>query len=795
MTRADVEKLSLEERASLTLGSGAWRSRAISGHGIRGILFSDGPHGVRKPNEGNESSLFESVPATCFPTAAALGSSWNRALLNEIGAALGGEAASSGVDVLLAPGLNLKRSPLGGRNFEYFSEDPMLTATLGAHYVTGLQSSGVGASVKHFVANDTEDRRYGIDVRVDERALRELYLTAFEEPIVGAKPATVMAAYSKLNGTHCTENGWLLTTLLREEWGFDGAVISDWGASWDRALSVPAGLDIEMPGIGDSRALVDAVKRGVVRPAAVTRAAERIMTLAARIPAKAHAFSEDLHHELAARAAAEGAVLLQNTGGLLPLDGAASTSIAVFGGFAADPRYQGAGSSHVEPTRLTTVLGSLRDRFGESVVRFAEGYGPSDDVDPARIAEAQALAGQVDVAIVVVGLPESYETEGVDRPHLELPPSHNALVQAVAAANPRTVVVLQNGSPVEMPWRDLVPSILETHLGGQAGGIATVDMLFGDREPSGRLAETFPRSLADHPVAHIVAGQTQLEYWESLYVGYRYFDTAHADVAFPFGYGLSYSSFEWSELTIDPSSALSDADIAIRCSLTVTNVGDRRGSEVVQLYVHAADAGTVFRPEQELRAFEKVDLEPGETAIVRFELDRRAFAFWDIENHAWIVETGRYEIRAAASSRDPRSMVSVDISGHEPRVPSLANAAYDSLDARHVFTRQSFAALYGPDLPENKNVIPGKYTLDTSLRDMTASAVARGLFGVVRKQATTTLGIPDTGDVSKIVDAVVGQFTLRMLPTISNGTLSKPIARRMLWLINLTTRTRRTHHH
>jgi beta-glucosidase len=793
------------EQASLSVGASAWRSREIVEAGIRSVLFSDGPHGVRLPHESKESSLFDSLPATCFPSSASLGSTWNRALAYRVGEALGREAAAAQIDVLLAPGLNLKRNPAGGRNFEYFSEDPLLTAELGASYVDGLQGTGVGASVKHFIANDTEGRRYGIDVRVDDRALRELYLSAFEKPVVRARPATVMAAYSKLNGTHCTENSWLLTDLLRGEWGFTGAVISDWGASWDRTRSVPAGLDLEMPGLGDDRAFTRAVDNGAVDAAALSRVATNISGLAARPQPEAVPADFDAHHDLARQAAAEGAVLLQNARGLLPLDPGVLDTVAVVGAFAAAPRYQGAGSSHVVPTRLSTVRAALEEQLG-AAVSYADGYHrESDDVDTALLREAVAVATDASVVVVVVGLPEAYESEGVDRAHLRLPPAHNELVRAVAAVNANVVVVLQNGSPVEMPWRAEVSAILETHLGGQAGGDATADILLGVREPGGRLAETFPNAFDDHPAAHIPTGPTQLEYWESLYVGYRYFDTASVPVTFPFGHGLSYTSFDWSEPVVDASaldalaaaaaadatSASSGAEWTIECSVQVTNTGSRAGSEVVQLYVHALDATTVYRPDQELRAFDKVWLEPGESAVVRLRLDARAFAFWDVATQGWAIDRGRYELRVGASSRDIRSAVVVTLPGTERVDPRTDDVAYRAVAPGHRFTREAFAHLYGHALPDNTAPRGGQFTLDTSLRDMSASRVARALTGLVRAQAIKTLGIPGDDASLRIIDDVVGQFTLRVLPTISGGTFTRRLISRTLWLINATSRTRK----
>lgn len=783
--RAAASDLPVDEQAGLTVGADGWTSRALPERGIPSVRFADGPHGVRKTHEGNEGSLFDSLPATCFPSSSALGSTWNRGLVREIGIALGEEAAGADVDVLLAPGLNLKRSPVGGRNFEYFSEDPLVTSELGVSYVEGLQSTGVGASVKHFVANDTENRRYGIDVRVDDRALRELYLAAFERPIRRARPATVMAAYSRLNGIHCTENGWLLKTVLRGEWGYDGAVISDWGASWDRRLSVPGGLDLEMPGVGGSHSLIQAARKGNVRSGDLARAAGNVAKLARRAKPRAATADLSANHELARRAAADATVLLQNNDAVLPIEGPATPRIAVIGAFADVPRYQGAGSSHVVPTQLTTLLASLRELAGGVTISYAPGYDrEGHGIDEDLLRAATAAADDADVAVVVAGLPEAYETEGVDRPHLKLPPAHDELVRRVATANPRTIVVLQNGSPVEMPWRDQVSAILETHLGGQAGGAATAEILLGMREPGGRLAETYPITFEDHPVAHITGESSQLEYWESIYVGYRYFDSTATRVAFPFGHGRSYTSFSWSEAAVDHTPESSDGPVTV--SVRVTNTGDRRGADVVQVYVAPIDEGTVFRAEQQLAGFEKVELESGASALIAVEVDPRAFRTWDVASGRWMLQPGRYEVRIAASSRDVRASETITIAGARATRPD--ENAYRSLAAGHQFTRDAFAGIYTGALPANLPAQSGHYTLDTSLQDMTGSPLAGALFRAVRAQAIKTLGVPDDESQRQVLDGVVGQFTLRMLPTISGGAFAKWQVAGLLNLINLTSR-------
>ncbi|MCS5713291.1 glycoside hydrolase family 3 C-terminal domain-containing protein [Herbiconiux sp. CPCC 205716] len=805
-----LERLTAAEKVALTAGADAWTTVGVERLGIPLLRLGDGPHGVRRPREGSGLSMFDSHPATCFPTAAALGASWDESLVGEVGAALGREAAAHGIGVLLGPGVNLKRTPVGGRNFEYFAEDPLLSARLGAAWVRGLQSTGVGASLKHFAANDTEQRRYGIDVIVDDRALRELYLAPFEHIVRSARPATVMAAYNRLNGRHCTESRWLLTGVLREEWGFTGAVVSDWGASWDRTLSVPAGTDLSMPGLGrrddavmtrrwatDARptsrgrgALDAAARRASRGRAALDAAVERVLRLVdehAGVAVDAPEPDLDAHHELARRVSAAGTVLLQNDG-VLPIP--AGATVAVIGSMAADPRYQGAGSSHVVPTRLDTLLDSLRDALQDSV-RFAAGYDAATNrASEQQLDEAARLAAAADVAVVVVGLPETYETEGVDREHLRLPVDHDRLVETVGAANPRTVVVLQNGSPVELPWRERVAAIVEGYLGGQAGGSALADVLLGLAEPGGRLAETFPERYRDHPLAHLPNGPATAEYRESVYLGYRWFDTAGERVAFCFGHGLSYTSFAWSEPTVQQ---LGD-DLTVR--LTVTNTGERAGSDVVQLYLHDGSTET-FRPEQELRGFAKTALEPGASEVLTLTLDRRAFSWWNPAASAWQLSPGPFELRLARSSRDVVHRLPVTPPGEAVRASAVAPAparlpaAYLAPSRVLGFPRADFERMLGRPLPPNRTARPGRFTLDTALGDMGGSRVGRLLLRLVHSQAVKTVGAPDAPGVHFAAGEVVAQLTFRMLPTVTDGLLGRRRTLALLRIVNAVSRAGR----
>ena len=662
--RKTIAAMTLEEKASLCSGQDFWTSKALTRLGLRAITLTDGPHGLRKQaTSGEVVGLHESVPATCFPSGAGLAATWNRGLLEEVGAALGRESRAEDVGVILGPAVNIKRSPLCGRNFEYLSEDPTLAGELAKHHVRGVQSQGVGASIKHFAANNQEKRRMAVDARVDERTLRELYLPAFEIAVKESQPWTVMSAYNRLNGVYCAQHRWLLTEVLKEEWGHTGLVVSDWGAVDDRVESLRAGTELEMPGNGGltDRAIVEAV---------LDAALARILALHEKVEQGRRpepGFDKGVHHALARRAAAESLVLLKNEGGLLPL--APAGKLAFLGAFAAQPRYQGGGSSHIRPTRLDTPLEEARRLLaGKAELAYAPGYDLLDPApDPARIAEAARLAAGADAAVVFIGLTDVFESEGFDRTHLGIPPNHVALLEAVRAAQPRTAVVLSNGSPIEMPWLPLAPAVLEGYLFGQAGGGAVVDALFGLANPSGKLPETFPVRLQDNPsYLNFPGDEDCAEYREGLFVGYRHYDAAEVAPLFPFGHGLSYTTFAYSGVTVDRP-RITDAE-TVEVRVKVRNTGARAGQEVVQLYVRD-EAATVVRPRKELRGFEKIALAPGEEREVRFTLGKRAFAFWDVRLHDWRVEAGEFTILVGASSRDLRGEARVTVTPVTPFQP------------------------------------------------------------------------------------------------------------------------------
>ncbi len=653
--RALVKRLSLEEKASLCSGVGAWHTKDLPEHDIPSIMLTDGPHGLRKQTGAQDHmGLNESAPATCFPTAAGLASSWNRELIAKVGAALGEECQAEGVGIVLGPGANIKRSPLCGRNFEYFSEDPYLSSELTTKHVEGVQSQGVGTSLKHFAANNQETRRFNIDVIIDERTFREIYLASFEGAVVNAQPWTVMAAYNKINGEFCSQNTKLLTDILRKEWGFEGFVVSDWGGVSERDAALAAGLDLEMPasnGVG-SRKIIDAVNSGSLQPETLDAAVERILTVifqSVDSKKKDADYDREAHHQLAREVAAESMVLLKNDDAILPLE--RKGKIAVIGAFAKKPRYQGAGSSKVIPTSLDIPYDEIQKAANGAQLLYAEGYSlESDEIDERLIAEAKSVAREAEAAILFVGLPEKYDAEGVDRTHLRLSDNQNKLIEAVSAVQENIILVLMNGSAIEMPWIHKVKAVLEAYLGGQAMAGAVADLLFGIRNPSGKLAETFPERLSHSPSYINFPGEREkVEYREGLFVGYRYFDKVDVKPLFPFGHGLSYTTFEYSDLRVDKKQIADTEDVKV--SVKIKNTGTRAGKEVVQLYVRDVES-SVIRPLKELKGFEKVTLEPGEEKGVTFTLGKRAFAFYHVDLKDWYVESGEFEILIGKSSED-----------------------------------------------------------------------------------------------------------------------------------------------
>ena len=653
-----IAEMTLEEKAALCTGASPWTTTPVERLGIPEMTVSDGPHGVRRVPDVNSMAI-ESLPATCFPTASCLASTWDVELVHEMGEALAQECIALNVDVLLGPGANMKRSPLGGRNFEYFSEDPHLTGELAVSLINGIQSRGVGTSLKHYAANNQEFQRFSISAEVDERTLREIYLPAFEKAVKQAQPWTVMCSYNKVNGTFASEHHYLLTEILKNEWGFEGLVVSDWGAVRDRVAALRAGLDLEMPGPQDRRvkAVVEAVRSGKLDEAVLDESVRRILNIVfkAKETPKNGSFDVDAHHELAHKIAAEGMVLLKNNG-LLPLKN--QQHIAVIGRAAENAHFQGGGSSHINPTKVAIPFKELQAQAGNAELTYAEGYPTDDSFRQDLIDQAVTLAQSADVAVLYIALPTFKESEGYDRTDLDLTRQQVALIKAVSNIQPKTVVVLNNGAPVVMSeWIDGVAAVLEGWMMGQAGGKAIADVLFGKVNPCGKLAETFPVKLSDTP-AYInwPGGAGQVRYGEGLFIGYRYYDAKQMPVLFPFGYGLSYTTFAYSNAR---ASAKTFKDVeGVTVTVDVTNTGDVAGKEIVQVYVHDRKSGLV-RPEKELKGFAKVELQPGETKTVSIALDFRAFAYYHPEYKKWITEDGEFDILIAASATDVRETLTV----------------------------------------------------------------------------------------------------------------------------------------
>ena len=646
--QALIAKMTLEEKAGLCSGADFWHTKAVERLGVPASMVSDGPHGLRKQDEeADHLGINDSIKAVCFPAACATAASFDTEMLTRMGEAIGDSCQHERLSVVLGPAVNIKRSPLCGRNFEYFSEDPYLAGKMASAHIHGVQSRNVGTSIKHFAANSQEHRRMSSSADVDERTLREIYFPAFEMAVKQEQPWTVMCSYNRINGVFASEDPWLLTKVLRDEWGFEGYVMSDWGAVSDRVKGVAAGLDLEMPASGgvNDRKIVEAVREGRLDEKYVDLACERILNIVFRYTENAKPdtpWDKEAQHALAADIAADCMVLLKNEENILPLN--KRDAVAFIGEYAKKPRYQGGGSSHINSFKIT---GALEAAAGLPVT-FAQGFTEDKSTDE-DIAQAVAAAKAAKVAVVFAGLPDSFESEGYDRSHMRMPEAQNKLIEAVAEANPNTVVVLHNGSPVEMPWIGKVKAVLEAYLGGQAVGLATVRVLYGDVNPSGHLAETFPLKLEDNPSYLYYGGEgNRTEYREGVFVGYRYYDKKKMDVLFPFGHGLSYTTFAFSNLRLSQG-AMQDTETQT-VTVTVTNTGKRFGKAVAQLYV-GAKAAEPIRPVRELKGFAKVALEPGESKDVTFTLDKRSFAVWNTEIHDWLVPTGQYEIAVGDSSR------------------------------------------------------------------------------------------------------------------------------------------------
>ena len=695
MTREEAKKLvkqmTLEEKAGLCSGKDFWRLKSVERLGIPEVMVCDGPNGLRKQSEKEGSNINDSIEAVCFPGSCAEAASFDRDTMFRAGAAMGNACQAENISILLGPGTNIKRSPICGRNFEYYSEDPYLASQIAAAHIKGVQSKNVGACIKHFAANNQETRRMSISSEVDERTLREIYLAAFEDAVKEAKPWAVMCSYNQVNGTFASENRWLLHDVLKEEWGYDGLVVTDWGAVNDRVKGLMAGLDLEMPGSGgeNDRKIVAAVQLGEVPEEVLDETCERIVS---RIMTYVENRDQDAvwdkkaDHALAVEAAKECMVLLKNEDHILPLS--EEDEIAFIGKFAEKPRYQGGGSSHVNAKNWSSALEEVKTMEN---VTYVSGFDTTDSdseeakrLEKQRYNDAIAAARKAKAAVIFAGLPDTYESEGFDRNHMQLPECQNRLIRAVAEVQPNTIVVLHNGSPVEMPWITDVKAVLETYLGGEGVGKATVDVLFGRSNPSGKLPETFPLKLSDNPSYLNFPGDgRKVEYREGIFVGYRYYDKKEMDVLFPFGHGLSYTEFAYSDLKIDKDRFTDEESCTV--SVTITNTGDRFGKEAVQLYVQDVES-TVPRPVKELKGFEKVALDPGESKTVTFELGKRAWAYYDVEGHDWYTEEGDFRILIGASSRDIRLSETVHVTPVKavPRTYTMSACIGDLLNCPEI---------------------------------------------------------------------------------------------------------------
>ena len=780
-----IDALTREEKIALVSRADQWLTTAIPRLEIPSIMVADGPHGLRKQTaKGDHLGIGVSVPSTCFPPAATSANSWDPQLLFAMAEAIGQEALQEGVSVVLGPGVNIKRSPLCGRNFEYFSEDPWLTGQLAASWIQGIQSVGVGACIKHFAANNQERWRMLNDSLVDERALREIYLSAFEEAIKQAKPWTVMAAYNKLNGPYCCEHPELLGSILRTEWGFQGAVISDWGAVNDPSLSIKAGLDLEMPashGVSAEKIKEDMLT-GRLTEFTLNQSVRRILKLVCQAQEQKREFRYDSegHHALARRIAAESAVLLKNDGAILPLK--KNHKVAILGQLAQHPRYQGTGSSLINPTKVETVLEQLE--LGKVEFIYVRGYDLDyDEINEDLILEACLAAEDAEVAVIFAGLTVRDESEGYDRTHLELPRGHNALIHRVAEVNPNVVVVLSAGAPVAMPWIHEVKGVLHTYLGGQGGAGAVLDLLFGEVNPSGKLAETYPLQLEDCPASVFFAyDRAQTEYRESIFVGYRHYDAAEKQVLFPFGHGLSYTQFGYGNLELSADHLKDTDSLTVRC--TVQNTGSRAGAEIVQLYV-GKESSPLFRAPKELKGFRKLYLEPGETKTVEFTLNPRSFAYYNVEIKDWHVEAGEYGIWVGASSRDLDLVDTVRIETTRPEVKApdyrdLAPAYYQLRDPAVSVSQEEFQAIYGREFPQ-AGTHNSRFHSNSTLEDLQTTRIGRLVVKFAKRFLWRMAGAPDEQDpLWKMTWISTLEMPLRSVVAMSGGTIRPHLVQGLL---------------
>ena len=770
-----ISQMTLKEKASLCSGKDFWHLKSIERLGLPEIMVCDGPHGLRKQNAENKKvGIGNSYPATCFPTAVTTACSWDRDLIYKMGQALAEECLQHGVSVLLGPGVNMKRSPLCGRNFEYFSEDPELAGEMGAAFIAGVQSKGIGTSLKHFAGNSQEMKRMTSNSIIDERALREIYLRAFEKAVKKSQPWTVMNAYNLLNGTYCSENDWLQNKVLRDEWGFKGAVVSDWGAVNDRVAGLNAGNDLEMPssgGVNDAK-IVEAVKCGVIDETTLDERVDKLIDIILKGAANkkpGYKFDVKAHNLLSRQIAEQSMVLLKNDGNILPLKRVEGEYVAVIGAFADNPRYQGAGSSIINPT----MIDSGRRAFNNSPisVKFADGYDRSGKRknEDAYITEACNLAKNASKAVVFIGLTDDYESEGFDRSTMKLPDGHNRLVEAVSRVNDNVIVVLEGGSPVEMPWADDVKAILNAYLGGQSVAPAIVDVLTGKANPCGKLAETYPVCLKDTPTSfRYPDSKEDVQYRESIFIGYRYYDKVERNVRFPFGFGLSYTSFEYSDIKLKKKNLTKGEGAKV--TFTIKNTGDVAGSEIAQVYV-AKPERKIFRAPKELKGFVKIHLEPGEEKKVSVELDDRAFAFWNTATEDWCVESGEYKILVGASSRDIRLEAAAKMKSEDDEtIVDLRESAGVYFDGDPARAREDdFKVIYGGEFKLAPEITSD--SLNNSIERSKDKGLAKFIYN------TVDLAMKPKGGVgSSMITNTIMQTPIRNYVSMSNGLFTEDMA-------------------
>lgn len=758
-----VSQLTLSEKAALCSGKNFWYLKGIDRFDLPSIMVTDGPHGLRKQlTSADNLGINESVPAVCFPTAAATASSFDRDLAREIGKTIAEECRQEEVAVILGPGMNIKRSPLCGRNFEYFSEDPIVSGEIGAALIEGVQSENVGVSMKHYAVNNQEKRRMTSESVLDERTFREIYLKGFEIAVKKSKPWTVMCSYNRLFGEFASQSKFLLTDILRKEWGFEGLVVTDWGAVVDRVKGIQAGLDLEMPFVSpiNEQRVAAAVENGALDPALLDESAVHVVELILRSKERQpYKYDAEKHHAVARNAAAQSAILLKNDVDILPIT--KNATAAIIGAFAKTPRYQGTGSSKINPIKLDNPLEELT-ALGLNT-EYAAGYPlETDEIDPSLIQEACKVAEGKDVVLLFTGLPDRYESESFDRKNMSMPDNHVKLIEAVSQVNPHVVVILQGGSPMELPWADKVQAILMMYLGGEACGGASADLLLGVVNPSGRLAESWPIFLSDNPTYEYFPGYPlTVEYREGPFVGYRYYDTARKPVRYPFGFGLSYTSFEYSDLKVSSKKLFENESLTIACK--IRNTGKRTGKEVVQLYV-AKKSSPIIRAEQELKGFTKVSLDSGESTMVEFTLSASDLAYYNLAQASWQVESGEYEIRVSASSRDHRLLETIVVTGSAnlqlPDMHTVAPAYYDLSSGINVPDVQ-FEALLGRPIPARDRQKNWPHTINSTFTDIKDKWLGRLILSIMSKQIDKMAG--DSPDMKLMIENMLMDMPLRLL--------------------------------